>query len=259
MLSPLVGQLQDVSFLQAFLAFLVTAAGGVLGLFGGAGFFIQPALLAIGVPPHMVVAHDASATAGASATSFHVFNKHGKVDYKLLVWWLPGVLIGPPLGVALLSILSPEVLEKVIIGLSFVGAVAMLFKKKDWGVNAFPKPTHWKCLSLLSGLLLGVWSGFSGMGTGTISLMLLIFVFGQTIKQATAVKTPIHLVMESLTAAVFLFKGWLLWQLFFPMLAGCLVAGYIRAHLILRLSEKLLKTIFMISVFIIGGVALFKP
>ncbi len=250
--------MQDVTLFQAFLAFLVTLSGGVLGLFGGAGFFIQPALLAIGVPPHLVVAHDASTAAGASATSFLVFNKRGKVDYKLLVWWLPGVLIGPPLGIALLSVLSPEVLGKVIIGLAMVGAVAMLFKKKDWGVHAHPKPNNWKVLSLLSGLMLGVWAGFSGMGTGTISLMVLIFAFGLTIKQANAVRMPIHLVMESLTAIIFLWKGWLLWLLFFPMLAGCLLAGYIRAHLILRLPEKLLKTLFMASVFVIGAVALCK-
>lgn len=258
MLSPLADQLQNVSILQASLAFIIALAGETLGIFGGGGFLIQPALLAIGIPPHLAVAHDASATAGASATSFHVFNKHGKVDYKLLVWWLPGVLIGPPLGIALLSVLSPEVLEKIIIGMSLVGAVAMLFKKKDWGINAFPKPDNWKILSLLSGLVLGLWSGFSGMGSGTISLMLFIFIFGQTIKQATAVKMPIHFIMETITAIVFLWKGWLLWELFFPMLAGCLLAGYIKAHLILRLPEKLLKTIFMISVFIIGGVALFK-
>ncbi len=250
--------MQDITLLQAFFSFLITLVGETLGIFGGGSFFIQPALLAIGMPPHLVVAHDASAAAGASVTSFHVFRKNGKIDFALLYWWLPGIVIGPPLGAMMLSVLSPEILEKFIIGLSMVGVVAMLFRKKDWGIHPHPRPENWKALSLLNGFILGVWSGFSSMGTGTISLMILIFVFGQTIKHATAVKTPIHLVMETITALCFLWKGWLLWQFFFPMLAGFLVAGYIKAHLILRMPEKLLKLLFMASVFVIGAVALYK-
>ena len=248
----------EITITQAFLAFLAALFGETLGVFGGGGFLIQPALLAIGVPPHLVVSHDASSTAGASATSYYVFNKHKKVKNGLLIWWLPGVIIGPFLGIALLSVLSPAILEKIIIIVSLMGAVLILFNKKDWGGTQSAMPRQWKLLSLVSGLAFGFWAGFSGMGAGTISLMILVFLFGQTIKEAIATKTLIHLITESITAIVFLLKGWLVWQLFLPMFVGCLLAGYLKAHIILHLPEKLLKTLFLISVFITAGIALVR-
>lgn len=248
----------EITITQAFLAFAAVLFGETLGIFGGSGFLIQPALLAIGIPPHFAISHDASAAAGSSLTSSYVFNKHKKIDHSFLLWWLPGAIIGPFLGIALLSIITPQLLEKIIIAISLIGAVLMLYKNNLWGLKQSPLPRNWRLLSLINGFALGFWSSFSGLGTGTMSLMLLIFIFGRTIKESIAIKAPMHSVMESVTAIGFLLKGWLVWKLFLPMLAGSLLAGYLKAHIILQLPEKFLKAIFLASVFIIAGIAIIQ-
>lgn len=246
----------DITFVHAGLAFLVCFLGESLGIYGGGGFFIQPALLVIGVPPQMAVAHDVSAAAGASATGWHVFHRNGKINYRFLLWWLPGLVIGPILGIALLSIATPAVIQKFIIVASLIGAFLVLFRKN--GTAAVAAPRYWRSLSLLSGLALGFWSGFSGLGSGTISLLILALLFGQSVKEASGTRMPLHLITEVITAIGFLLKGWLVWQLFFPMLAGCLLAGYAKSHLVLWLPEKLLKIVFFASVVLVAALGLFK-
>jgi hypothetical protein len=248
--------IQEITPMQSVLAFFVCFLAETAGLFGGGAYVIQPALLAMGIPPHMVVAHDGAATMGASATSYIVYHRNGAIDYRLLGWWGPGLVIGPLAGLAVLSAVPAALLQKIILATAVAGSVAMLLKKRDTGIVAGNLPRRWRTTALASGFMLGFWTGFSGLGTGALSLMILILLFGQTIRQASATKIPFHLVAEAVALTGFLLKGWLVWQLFLPMLAGCMLSGYLKAHIILRVPQKPLKIAFLASVVLITGLAL---
>jgi uncharacterized membrane protein YfcA len=246
----------ETTLTQAFLAFLVCMLGEGIAIYGGAGFIIQPALLALGVPPQLVIANDAAAAGGASLSSYHVFTRHSKIDNRFILWWAPGLILGPFIGIKLLTLVSPEYLEKIIITCSLIGALLVVFKRKE---NQTEHSVHHaKILSLICGLVFGIWCGFSGLGSGTISLTILMLVFGQTIKQASINQTPIHVISDIVVFLGFLIQGWLVWKLLVPMLLGCLAGGYLGAHMVLRLSERILKLVFLGSVMIITAITILK-
>lgn len=246
----------DITLLQILLTFVISLTGEVLGIYGGGSFFIQPALLAIGVPSQLVVAHEASAALGATTGSMYVFHKKGHIDYRFILWWLPGLVIGPVLGALALSVTSPKIIEWFITLVAIPGAAMTMFYKR--AIHSTEQSRQTCLLSLFSGLALGFWTGFSGLGTGVISLLMLTLIFGQTIKQGSANKLPLHLVAEIVTLGSFLLKGWLTWKLFVPLLVGQLVAGYIKAHMILKMPEKLLKFIFLGSVIVIAVINMLR-
>lgn len=237
----------DLSIWMLLLVFIVTFLSKTYGVIvGGASFVLQPFLLAIGIPPQMAVAHDITSTNGCNVTGIYVFNKQGQIKKEIARYALPGLIIGPFIGVWLLSVTPPEYIENFIATVSILGAIYLLVRRRGQiGLVERDRPENWRVLTIIYGLLFGAYLGFSGAGGGIAVTLFYISVLGMTMTQSVATKRYVHAIPFITAGIGYFWQGWLQWDLLLAMFAGCLVAGYAGSHLTLRINDKILKIVFM--------------
>lgn len=255
--------MEPLSVTTLILIFVVTFLTKTYGtIIGGASFILQPFLIAMGIPPHMAVAHDIAGTNGVTVTGGYVFFKSGHIDLRVALYTLPGVIIGPVIGVYFLNSTTPETLEKFIAVISFIGASYMLLKynKVIGKVRAAPHPflsRYRPYLGMLFGLVIGTYIGFSGAGGGILSGLLLISVMNLSVLQTIATKRFIHAPAFIISAGAYYYMGWLDPMLFFTVFTACLAAGFVGSHMSLRINEKILGYIFIAAAAIMALLILF--
>lgn len=253
-------ELPDFDFWMYVAIFVVTFLTKTYGvIIGGASFILQPFLLAIGVPPQMAISHDIAGTNGSTVSGMYVFGKSGHMKYRLALFMLPGLLLGPFAGVWLLSIVPAVFIERFIAIVSCVGAAYLLVRHKSSdGLVEKEMPQLWKFYALLYGCFIGAYIGFSGAGGGILSGLVLLSVFGLTVTQSIATKRIIHAVPFVTSAIGYYVMGWLEPILFSVVFFACLCAGWVGGHITLKLNEKLLKFIFLTAAILMAAMILMR-
>ena len=251
--------LSATTLIAIFLVTFLTKTYGVL--IGGASFILQPFLIAMGIPPHMAVAHDIAGTNGVTVTGGYVFLKSGHVNMHVLKYTLPGMIIGPAIGVYFLNSTPPELLEKFIATISFCGALYMLLKHRDVIHNTVKShpfiEKHKPVFAVIFGMFLGAYFGFSGAGGGILSGVLLISLLNLSVLQTIATKRILHAPAFLFSALSYLYMGWLDPYLFATMFSACLASGFVGSHMSLRINEKILGYIFIAAAAIMALLILF--
>lgn len=81
--------------LICFLGFIAAIVDAIAG---GGGLISLPALLMVGVPPHLALCTNKFAASMASLNSSIIFARSGKVTFSLVKWQISFTLIGAFLG-----------------------------------------------------------------------------------------------------------------------------------------------------------------
>lgn len=230
------------------LIFIVTLAAKVVGtLVGGGGFVTQPFLMLLGVPPQLALAHDVTTSGGMNVTSVHTFSKHGMIKYRELLWWIPGMLIGPLGGVEILQILPAETVKFVVSIYCLVACTWLLFATGKQRLNPIKSIWIRRILTLIAGFVIGAYIGFSGAGTAFLTGTILVLISDHDLKNMTAMRHAIHCLPSVVASISYIMMGWIDLTLGLTMLVACLSAGYIGSHLVIKLPEKTIKLIFCIT------------
>ncbi len=237
--------------------FFITFIGETYGsIFGGGGFLIQPALLAAGVPPHIAIATDVTAAAATDLSNSYVFYKEDKVRKDLLCYWLPAVTVGALSGVVLLGYLPVAFLERFIALACVFGAFYMLMRRTSYRAHKLPR--FWQKKSVFWGICVGVHLGISGAGTGTFCGVLMLSTFGLKAQEMLGTRAVALLFPGLLAGIGYYLQDFLHLQLLAVMVAACLPAGYVGAHLAVKMNEKLLRVLFLCAVIVLAGYGLAK-
>ncbi|TCZ73424.1 hypothetical protein E0485_21190 [Paenibacillus albiflavus] len=141
---------------------------------GGGGIISVPALLALGLPPNLVLGTNKLASTMSSITSTTSFLLSGKIELKLVARLFPLSFIGAALGTYSVTALPSEFLRPLVVILLIVVTIYTLFKK-NWGAKSTYSGVTAKKIILLivAATCIGFYDGFFGPGTGSF----LIFVF----------------------------------------------------------------------------------
>ena len=252
--------MEHLSYTSLLLIFLVTLIGETYGtIFGGGGFLIQPALIALGVPPHIVIANDIAAATATDMTSAYIFHKKKyKINWKLFLYFLPGILVAPWLANYALGETSPEILKKLVMVFCLLGAFFMLVHHRSEPKTHQHFPPYWRVWALLGSLVLTFYAVYSGAGSATLIQMFLMMVFGYTHTGGMAIRNYMLMIPQALGAIAFFHSGWIYAQVIIPMLAACILAGYMGTHIAHRMNEKLLRKIFFIAVLVMAAISIFR-
>ena len=111
--------------------FLATLVGETFGtMFGGGGFFIQPALILIGIEPKLAIANDVAAACFSSFGFIAFQRKTIAKEFKryagYMLWMAIPIFLGTFLGAKLLKIIPNDVLTWVIIGVVVAGFIKVI-------------------------------------------------------------------------------------------------------------------------------------
>lgn len=240
---------QIVLFVISLIANAFSAFAG-----GGAGLIQFPVLIFLGLHFGVALATHKVATValGIGATIRHM--KEGGLDSRfalfILVWGLPGVVIG-----ASLILEVPERIAEISLGVLTLGLGVYSHFKKNLGQDVDEKNRRgWPLW--FGGFVLFLIGGLNGSltsGTGLFVTMWLVRWFGADYKQAIAYTLVLVGVAWNGTGALTLgLIGEIRWDWVPTLVLGSLIGGYIGAHLAISKGNTWIKRTFEIVAVLIG-------
>lgn len=157
---------------------LVFLASFIDSIAGGGGLISLPAYYLAGLPPVLAAGTNKLSAMLGTSVSAYSYAKKGCIDWKTALCATAGAIPGSILGAALLQIIPQETARLAIV-LALPVIAFFVLRKKD---SLTPKRRVSEKMALpacfLIGLVIGVYDGLIGPGTGTFLILLFITVVG---------------------------------------------------------------------------------
>jgi hypothetical protein len=187
---------------------LVFLGGFVDAVAGGGGLISLPAYLIAGLPAHYAIGtNKISSAMGTTLTTFR-FWKAGYIRIKLSLLCAVFALIGSTCG-ANLALLVDDRIFKII--LLFILPLTALYVFKSKGMDTAGKdplsPGKTASIAAALALVIGVYDGFYGPGTGTFLLLLLTGLAHMDLNSAAGTTKVINLSTNIAALVTYLING----------------------------------------------------
>jgi uncharacterized protein len=232
------------------IAFALTAfVGGLIAIpVGGSFLFIIPVFLLLGLNGlETLILGRILMTATMGTSSLYFFTKH-KFDWKQILYFLSGNILGFYLSAKLIANIDINKLTVIVPMVLLIGAIALTknfkLKNKKW------QKIFYQFMPLI-GLLLGFYAGLGGGGNGKIIVLLLTLVFGWTIHRAIINTRLIEFVGNIIAVGFYLLVADAeLTGFEIPVILAGAAGGLLGAKITLKSKPNWLKNAFLILVFI---------
>ena len=186
---------------------LVFVAGFVDAIAGGGGLISLPAYLIAGLPPHFAIGtNKLSSTMGTALATFR-FARSGFINWKLAGVCAIFALFASSLGARLTLLLDEKAFSYVLLIILPLTAY-YVFKSKNLSPTGAPRGRlEMYVIAILSSIVIGVYDGFYGPGTGTFLLLILTGVAHMKLTEANGITKAINLTTNVAALVVLLFYG----------------------------------------------------
>lgn len=232
-------------------------AGWVDSIVGGGGLIQLPSLL-LGLPSDTPVPTISGTNKVPSAMGTTVaavtYVRRVRIDLRGLVPLVAGATLGSAVGARLTHLLDRSVFTPLV--LAVVVCVGWYtWRRPQLGLTANPRHGPGRTLALLGaiGLVIGVWDGLIGPGTGSFFVIALVGVLGLEFLTATTLAKIGNLTTNLAAILVLGVSGNILWGLALAMGCANLVGGLLGARTALRHGNRFVRTVFLV---VIGALAL---
>lgn len=235
------------------LVMLIAAAGfaGWIDAVVGGGGLIQLPALVIGVPkdvatPFVLGTNKISSFAGTLSASW-VYLKRIKVELALLVPLVIGAFLGSAVGASLSRYLPREWLTPVVL-VAVVAVGAYVFTKPKLGLHHKPQHTGRAAgvRAGVIGLIVGLYDGLLGPGTGSFFVILIVVVLGYGFLQASVNAKIANLTTNLAAIGVYGIHGELLLVLGGLMALANITGGIIGAHMAVANGNAFIRKVFLV-------------
>lgn len=246
-------------------ATLATASGAliglVLGLIGGGGSVLAVPLLVylVGIPsPHVAIGTSAVAVAVSAFANLVTHWRAGTVKARCAAVFALSGVVGAFGGSSLGKAFDGERLLALFGVLMIVIGAVMLRRRGDVGDPAvrLTTATAGRMLPMLvgTGFVVGLMSGFFGIGGGFLIVPGLILATGMPLRNAVGTSLVAVTAFGATTAANYAASGLVDWPLVGLFVGGGFVGGFAGVGLGRRLAERkrALGTVFAAIVIVVG-------
>ncbi len=235
-----------------------------MGLTGvGGGILLLPILTSVlGVAPIVAVGSDAVVNCVTKIGAGFVHWRRGNINWRLIVSLLSGSVPGAILGVFFLTVLHARhgesvnhFLKIVIAILLIVIPVISLFVRGS--STSSPMPAHGRSAEndygiALIGFVVGLLVGITSIGSGTVTLMLLLVFYGYAPAVLVGTDVVHALLLTGVTALLQMKLGNVDYPLVGYVLIGSIPGGVIGAYIANRIPSKRLKQILFVALITFG-------
>lgn len=236
----------------AIVAVMVFLAGFVDSIAGGGGLISLPTYLLIGVPPQYALGTNKMGSFWGTALSAWRFTKNGFINWKKAVFFAAAAMLGSGIGANLTLLLPEAIVGKIILVSLPVVAAIVIFDRKmgdDSRAGTIPERRQFR-LTLLIALVIGMYDGFYGPGTGTFLILLLTEAARYTMKEASGITKAINGCSNAFALITFLIHGRVLLPLGI-VAALCLIAGnYLGSGMVLNRGQKIVRPLMLVVIVI---------
>jgi uncharacterized protein len=226
--------------------FVLTAFIGVVT--GGTSLIVVPAMMQLGIDPHVAVATNMLSLVFLSSGGAAPFLKGRLIPRKRLPAPIGLTLLGSVLGALLLSAVPAKAMP-LVIALAMLVAVAFSLTRGHAGVSpAGGRAGISEMIGYVLTFVLGIYGGVFSGGYVTLLTSALVASFGMTFLEAVAVTKVLNLFSSLVATVVFAVRRLIDWQL--GLLLGVASFGGAAAGAVIarRLDNRLLRRVFLTAV-----------
>jgi hypothetical protein len=101
-------------------------------------------------------------------------------------------------------------------------------------------------LSGITGLVVGMYDGFFGPGTGMFLTIIFTAVLGLDLLKACGTARIVNLTSNIAALTMFLYHGVIDFSIAIPCAISAIIGGYIGSHLALRIGQKVVKPVMLL-------------
>ena len=230
-------------------------AGTVDAIAGGGGLLTVPSLLAAGLPTDLALGTNKGCSTFGTSMAAWTFMRAGQLPLSRAALGFACGGAGALVGARLQLALSPAALKPIVLGLLVVVAVVLAVprKKPAQSVTAVAARQPGALGPAVLALVLGVYDGFFGPGTGTFLIVGAVSLFGVTMARATADAKAVNLGSNVASLVTFAIKGTVLWPIALPMAAANVAGGRLGARLAMKGGDRTIRlTVIAVSLAIVA-------
>ncbi|MGW0178749.1 sulfite exporter TauE/SafE family protein [Nocardia sp. NPDC003345] len=236
------------------------AAGGINAVVGSGTLITFPVLLAVGLPP---VTANVSNTVGLVPGSLS-----GVIGYRRelagqrarLLRYSAASLLGAALGAVLLLTL-PEGAFAAIVPVLIIAALVLVVLQprlaawvRERQRESDTMPAHGGPLLLAAIFGTGIYGGYFGAAQGVLLLGLLGVFVHEDLQRLNAVKNVLALLVNALSAAIFIMVAEIDWRVVGLIAAGSIIGGQLGARVGRRLPPNALRAVIVV----VGAIAVLR-
>ncbi|MCC2546522.1 TSUP family transporter [Hymenobacter sp. BT175] len=235
-----------------YLCLFAFMAGFIDSIVGGGGLIQMPAMLLLlkgQAPDPTIIGTGKLASMAGTSVAFGRYAR--QVDIPWRAAGTAAVVAGvfSFLGARALSLMPPELIRPLVLGLLVVIAI-YTFWRKDFGSIHAPRLTDRKevYFGVLVGVVLGFYDGFFGPGTGSFLLFAFVGLFGYDFLTGSASAKLVNVATNLASVAYFAFTDQLLYHVALPMAAANMAGSALGARVALKKGTGFVRVFFLIVV-----------
>ena len=232
------------------LAFL---AGFLDAVAGGGGTITLPTLFLMGLSPAQAAATNKLLAIFGSGSATLQYWRAGHVERGLVLRLIPLALLGSALGAFLVRFLDPDVFRTLVAGV-ILGVGTLVILNRRFGLeDRYPGLTpRVLALTLPGTLVIGVYDGLLGPGTGTF-LMFLFALCGFNLVRASGNARTINFATNLGAFVFFLIGGQMVFWIGLPMGLANAAGAYLGARMAMLRGSAFVKLIYGIIVVLVAA------
>lgn len=212
-----------------------------------------PTYLLVGLPAHLALGTNKMGSMFGTAMATWRFSRNGFINWKKCIFFIAAALLGSVSGSNLALHVREGVVEKML--LIVLPIVAFyVFRNRDMGddskAGTLPERTSF-IIALLTSLVVGVWDGFYGPGTGTFLILLLTGAAKMTMKEAAGTTKAINLSSNCAAFVTFLINGKVLILLGLTAALFSIAGNYIGSGMVMHDSRKIVRPVILLVLIVL--------
>ena len=186
---------------------LVFLGGFVDAVAGGGGLISLPSYMLAGLPPHFAIATNKLSSGMGTLVSTYRFGKSGNIPWKSAIPCVVMAMIGSACGARIALLVDAELFKKLMLVIIPITAYYVL-RTKNLDVEREPlSPGKTVFRACLVALVIGMYDGFYGPGTGTFLILLLTSFARFTLGNANGTAKSINLTTNITSLVVYLLNA----------------------------------------------------
>lgn len=222
-------------------------AGFVDSIAGGGGLISIPALLAVGLPPHLALGTNKVQACFGSAMATWRYAGKGLMEIRKMGLIIACTALGAAAGTVTIQHISQEVLRHIMVVL-LLGLFLYTCLARNFGDEHRPHRIPHQVFAILFGLLIGFYDGFFGPGTGTFWTFAFVILLGFDLRKATGHTKVVNLTSNVVSLLFFLAAGQVILVVGLIMGAGQAIGAFAGSHMVLTRGVRFVRVFFLVVV-----------
>ena len=226
---------------------LIFLAGLVDSVAGGGGLISLPAYLVAGLPMHNALATNKLSSAVGTSISTIRYCKNKFADYKTAVPSIIAALIGSTLGTNLALHTDETILRYIMLAAIPLVAIVVIFRKEtpENAINSLPVKVV-IVICAFGSLLIGIYDGFYGPGTGTFLLLIYTMTAKMAVRTASGNVKLVNLSSNIAALVTWLLGGKIIIALGLICAAFCMAGHYVGSGLVMHNGTKVVRPMMLV-------------